>query len=341
MKKISIKDIAKSLRVSPTLVSMVLNGKGDENGISPITQKRVRETAARLNYKPNQTARSLRMGRTETIGLIVSDISNPFYAKIAGRIERKAAVQGYNLFVCSTYEDPEKELELIQMMKNRNVDGMIISSSAENIKEIKTLKTENYPFVLIDRDIELADINVVSVDNFKGAFDATQHLIETGRKNIAFLSITPSYISTMKDRKNGYLKALEENELSNRQALMKEIRFDKINNDTEKALTDLLNSELVPDAVFSGNNSITVACLRTFSKMNILIPQDLALVSFDDVDWFEYSNPGITAVAQSVNDIGDNAVDLLLNEIKMKGKSEKKQICLEPDLIKRESSEII
>ncbi len=341
MKKISIKDIAQSLGVSPTLVSMVLNGKGDENGISSITQKRVIETAAKLNYKPNQTARSLRMGRSETIGLIVSDISNPFYAKIAGRIERKASVLGYNLFVCSTYENPEKESELIQMLKNRNVDGMIISSSAENIEEIKSLRSDNYPFVLIDRNLDISDVNLVSVDNFKGAYEATQHLIETGRKTIAFLSITPSYISTMIYRKKGYLRALTDNSLPQNKLLQKEIRFDRINEDTEKAVNELFNSNPDIDAVFSSNNSITVACLKTFSEMKIMIPQDLALVSFDDVDWFEYSNPGITAVAQSVNDIGDHAVDLLLNEIKLKGKSEKKQICLKPNLIIRESSKSI
>jgi len=338
MKKISIKDIAKKLGVSPTLVSMVLNGKGDENGISPITQKRVIETAKKLKYKPNQTARSLRMGRSETIGLIVSDISNPFYAQIAGRIEIKASIQGYNLFVCSTYENPEKEIELIQMLKSRNVDGMIISSSAENIDEIEKLKNEDYPFVLIDRNLDLPDINLVSVDNFKGAFEATQHLIDTGLKTIAFLSITPSYISTIIDRKKAYIKALVENGLEEDHTLLKEIRFDRINEDTEKALTELFNIKPDIDAVFSSNNSVTVACLSTFSKMNIMIPKDLALVSFDDVDWFEYSNPGITAVAQSVNDIGDNAVDILLNEIKMKGKSEKKQICLDTRLIIREST---
>ena len=140
------------------------------------------------------------------------------------------------------------------------------------------------------------------------------------------------------DRKTGYLEAISDSEMIPKEELLKEIRFNNIFEDTEKAIIELLKVKPNIDAVFTGNNSITVACLKTFSKMNIKVPQDLALVSFDDVDWFKYSKPGITAVAQSVNDIGDYAVDLLLNEIKKKGKAEKKQICINPQLNVRESS---
>lgn len=338
MKKTSIKDIAKSLGVSPTLVSLVLNGKGDQNGISPVTQKKVSNKAIELNYKPNITARSLRIGKTDSIGLIVSDISNPFYAKIAGRIERKASDAGYNLIVCSTYEDSDKEVELIRMLMSRNADGIIISSSSETGKEINELKKENYPFVLIDRKLPISDVNFVSVDNELGAYLATKHLIEKAYRSIALLLISPSYISTVKERKSGYIKAITEAELEVDPNLIREIKFDQIQKDTESVIRDLFLNNKKIDAVFTSNNSINTACLRVFSENKISVPKDLALISFDDIDWFEFSNPKISAVAQPLNEIGDFAFDILLKEMGKNEKNEKKQICLKPNLIIREST---
>jgi len=236
MKKISLAYIAKLLGVSPTLVSMVLNGKGDDNGISADTQKRVIEKAKELNYIPNQAARSLRIGKSETIGLIVSDISNPFYAKIAGRIEKIASQKGYNLFVCSSYEDSKRELELIQIMKNRNVDGLIISSSLEDLKIFEQLKTEKYPFVLIDRMLDIEDANSVTVDNYNGAYEATSHLIQNGFSKIAFFSITPLHLNTIKDRTRGYKNALADNNFEFNENYIQTIRFDNIDEDTDLAV---------------------------------------------------------------------------------------------------------
>lgn len=337
MKRVSIKDIAKSVSVSPTLVSMVLNNKGDENNISPKTQERVLAAAKAMNYFPNQAARSLRIGSSETIGLIVQDISNPFYAQIAGRIERQATEAGYNLMVCSTFENSEKEAELIRMLINRNTDGIILSGSAQNKALLEELQKDDYPFVLIDRKIGLTDVNYVSVDNTEGARRSTHFLLENGYREIAFLSVTPSDISTMTERKDGFIKAFEQKGVRHNAALHKVIRFDHIREDTEQALNELLKDYPTTEAIFSGNNSITKACLNVFTKLGLQIPDDMALISFDDPDWFAYANPPITAVAQPVKDIGDQAVKLLLNDIRKKGKAEKQQLCLSSEFIIRQS----
>jgi len=338
LKKTSIKDIANSLNVSPTLVSLVLNGKGDDNGISQITQAKVIEKAKELNYSPNQAARTLRIGKTETIGLIVSDIANPFYAQIAGRVERKASKAGYNLIVCSTYEDTIKENDLIRMLISRNVDGMIISSSAVNCSEIFKLKKAKFPFVLIDRKLPIQDINIVASDNKSGSYMAVNHLLEKGYRSIAIFLITPTHISSVTERKEGYIQALEDADMNIDDQLIFEIRFDHIMEDSETAIKSILSKNPGLEAVFSSNNSITTACLKIFSGLKIKVPNDMALFSFDDVDWFEFSEPKISTVAQSVDEIGDQAVDILLEDIKSNGEMEKKQVFLMPKLIIREST---
>jgi len=337
MKKISLAYIAKLLGVSPTLVSMVLNGKGDDNGISADTQKRVIEKAKELNYIPNQAARSLRIGKSETIGLIVSDISNPFYAKIAGRIEKIASQKGYNLFVCSSYEDSKRELELIQIMKNRNVDGLIISSSLEDLKIFEQLKTEKYPFVLIDRMLDIEDANSVTVDNYNGAYEATSHLIQNGFSKIAFFSITPLHLNTIKDRTRGYKNALADNNFEFNENYIQTIRFDNIDEDTDLAVKNILASNIGIQAIFTANNSIAISCMKALRKRKIRIPHDIALISFDDIDLFEFSYPRITSVSQPVESIGDEAINLIFQEIKNKGNIAKKSIVVSVELKKRES----
>ena len=337
MKKTLLTDIAKSLNVSATLVSFVLNGKAEKAGISAKTQKRVLDKIEELQYKPNRIARSLRSGKSNTIGLIVSDISNPFYSKIAGGIEKIASKKDYNLFVCSTDEDPKKEVELIKMLQERSVDGIIISTTQQNDTEFLKLKKEKYPFVLIDRYLEIEGINSVIVDNFNAAYAATEHLINLDLKNISFLSISPSYISTINDRINGFKKALKENNISVKKNSLIEIDFNNIQKETDKAIGKLNSSEDKVQAIFTSNNSIAIACLNSFSKFNISFPKDIALLSFDDIDLFKINNPPITAVAQPVEVIGEKAVEILLDDILKKGNALKREIILHTILKIRKS----
>ena len=209
-KKTSLSDIAKSLGVSKTLVSLVINNKGDEHGISAETQKRVLDKIKELNYRPNVLARGFRTGRTNTIGLIVSDISNRFYSRIARRVEDYAWIHGYSVVICSTDENEEKEIQQIRLLRDRKVDGLIISSSQKDCEIFNKLVDAEMPHVLIDRTFDgMKSVNV-SVDNFGGARMAARHLITQGIKKIALVTITPEHISTISDRKKGFLSALNE-----------------------------------------------------------------------------------------------------------------------------------
>lgn len=315
MKKTTLADVAKSLGVSKTLVSLVLNGRGDEKGINKDTQKRVLERVQELNYKPNQFARGLRVGKSNTIGLIIADISNSFYAKICRSIEDNCTANGYNLIICSSDENPEKESQLIQMLIERQVDGLIISTTQKNNKDLNFLKKNGFPFVLIDRYQPKIDTNYVIVNNEIAAKNAVEHLIHLGNKKIGYLTITPSHISTIKDRTEGYKAALKENGIRYDSKLVREVNFNNINEDVKNGLKYLLKAPHSVNAIFTANNNIAVACLASLKEMNIKIPQDIALVSFDDIDAFKLCYPPVTAISQPIAEMGEKTVAILIDNI--------------------------
>ncbi len=316
MKKTSLADIAKVLGVSKTLVSLVLNDKGDALGINKNTQRRVIAKARELNYRPNQFARGLRMGKSNTIGLIVSDISNSFYARICRAAEDYAAKEAYNLFICSADEDVEKENRLIEMLIDRQVDGLIISSVQSKSTEFTQLKEMDLPFVLIDRHFPKLDTNYVIVDNYSGAYQAVQHLIAEGHRKIAYLAISPAHLITIRERMRGYKEALKDAGIRMNNRLVYEIPHDDYRNGVEETLDKLLGSKIGVTALFTSNNSLAIAAMEYLKKKKINIPTDLALVSFDDIDLFRLSVPSVTAVAQPVDELGAKATEVLINHIK-------------------------
>ncbi len=328
MKKVSLADVAKSLGVSKTLVSLVLNNRGDEKGINKDTQQRVRDKVKELNYKPNQFARGLRIGKSNTIGLVVADISNSFYAKMCRSIEDNCTAKGYNLIICSSDENPDKESELIQMLVDRQVDGLIISTTQKNNHDITQLKKNNFPFVLIDRDIPKLKTNYVGVENKLGAKNAVEHLIKLGNKKIGHLTISPSHLSSLKERTAGYKDALKENGIRVDTSLIREISFENIKEDVRRELKELLSPPQNINSLFVANNNIAVACLECFKEMNIRIPQDVALVSFDDIDAFKLCYPPVTAVVQPITQMGEEVVTLLIDNIENDEGFQSKQISL-------------
>lgn len=338
MKKVSLADVAKSLGVSKTLVSLVLNGKGDEKGINKDTQQRVRDKVKELNYKPNQFARGLRVGKSNTIGLVVADISNAFYAKMCRSIEDHCTLNGYNLIICSSDEKPEKESELIGMLIDRQVDGLIISTTQKNNSDIKMLKKNDFPFVLIDRNVDAIDTNYVVVDNIDGAKQVVNHLVKLGNERIGHITITPAHISTIKERVEGYKQALRDNGIPASNKLIKEVSFDNLKADVKKQVKDLLAPPNKVTALFVANNNIAVACLESLNELGMRIPQDVALVSFDDIDAFNLCYPPVTAIDQPIGEMGKKAVDIILDEIKAESPKEKtQQYALKTDLIIRKS----
>ncbi len=338
-KGVSLDDIAKSLGVSRSLVSLVLNGKGESHGISQKTQHKVLERAQELNYRPNHFARGLRMGRSFTIGLVVSDISNPFYSHISRYLEDISEENGYSIITCSSDEKPEKEERIIEMLKSRNVDGLIISTSQETAQPFLDLKAEGFPVVLIDRHFEGQNICSVTVDNFDGAKAAANHLLSVGYKNPIALAISPTHISTIHNRIEGYKTALSNAGVG---ARVFEVEFASQNQTVAKILEMLYITNQFPDSIFAMNNSLAASSLAALRLMGVSIPQQVGIVSFDDLDYFSIMQPGITAVAQPINNICKAAFTLLSNQIA--GLVHSNQNCivsLPVELITRESTKLI
>ncbi|MCY1719430.1 LacI family DNA-binding transcriptional regulator [Prolixibacteraceae bacterium Z1-6] len=339
MKKTSLNDIAQQLGVSKTLVSLVLNGKGNEYRISEDIQKKVKELARKLNYKPNQIAKGLRTGKTNTIGLIIADIANPFFGKLGREIEREAASHGYRVMFCSSDEKAENAKLQIEMLQQGQVDGFIISPPNGSEEQIKQLKNSKTPFVLIDRYFPEIESNCVVVDNLKASCEGTEHLIKNGRKRIACITTNPGMLN-MDNRLDGYKKALTDAALEVDENLIKILPFSHEIKDVMEAIKELTSlDENKIDAILFTTSKVGVMGIQCLHLLDLKIPEDVAVVSFDDLDAYKISRPSITAIAQPLEEIGKHSVKILLEA--MTDKSKKKElhkIVLETKFVIRNSS---
>lgn len=338
MKKTLLEDIARELNVSKTLVSMVINGKGDTYGISKKTQEKVLSKAAELQYTPNVFARALRTGKSNLIGLLIADISNPFYAQIAKHIEKTLSAQGYNLMICNTDENVEQEQKLIQLLGEQHiVDGLIIATSSNDSQFFKQDRIKNIPIVFIDRYLPDLKANYVVANNYQGSFDVTDMLIHKGCKNILTLNISPSYISSLSDRVKGYKDALKKYNIPFKEEYLIEISFNNIKNEVRKKLLPYLNKLNTIDAVYTLNNHLATACLDVFNEFGIeKIKDKIYFASFDDIDLFNFVRPHVISVAQPLEEIGNEAANLALKLIENKNKNiENEEITLDTNIISR------
>ncbi len=291
--------------------------------------------ADKLNYRPNQLARSLRLGNSKTIGLIIADISNVFYSAIAKSIEEKASENGYSIMFMSSEENPGKEEDMLSVLINKGVDGLILSTSFKDRGQMRKLRDSNIPFVLIDRYVPGVKTNHVVSDNYQGAFDMTEHLLSLGYTKTALLHVTPSHLTTMKQRVLGHQEALRENGRQVKNKLIKEIPNDNIEENMERALKELILIEKI-DSVFFLNNKLAIAGMKVLKRLNIRIPYDISIVSFDDIDLFKFSYPTISSVSQPKEEIGRLAFEVLLENINDK-EAKIRQLTLPVKLNIRES----
>jgi LacI family transcriptional regulator len=337
MKRLQLEDLSRELGYSKTLISMVLNGKGNQYGISKKTQAAVLDAVAQMDYSPNKFARALRTGKSFFIGLIVADIGNPFYSKIAKNIETVLFSKGYNLMVCSTEENVEKEKKLVDMMINQQgVDGLIIASSCDNADFYNSPRFSKTPIVFIDRVIPLFNANYIVIDNYGGSMEVVNKLIDEGCKSIACLSITPSYISTIEDRLNGYKGALQKNKLALDQNLIVNVNFDNIYEDVVSALRKYMNANTKIDAIYSLNNHLAVAALKAVKENKDLRSyfDKTKMACFDDVELFNLIDKPVLSVSQPIESIGQNASNLVMDIIDGKH-SGHSNIVLPTNLIQR------
>jgi len=336
MKNISIKDIALEVGVSTTTVSFVLNGKAKEKRISDDLKEKIIETAARLNYRPNQVARGLRTGQTHTLGLIVEDIANPFFANLARFVESEADKAGYTVMFCSTENSDEKATNLLYMLRHRQMDGFIIIPTPGLKKEVQLLVSEQKPVVLVDRYFPDLETSYVTVDNFKGATGGVELLINKGYKKIALITLDSMQVQMM-ERERGYNVTLEKSKIKGGSEIILRIPYDMSYGNTVKAISDLLKKDKDIDGLFFTTNYLGVAGLESIRTLGKKIPGEIGMVCFDDSDLFRLGSPSISVVAQPIRAIGEKAVGIIIDMLTSKI-MDPQQIIIEPTIIEREST---
>jgi LacI family transcriptional regulator len=334
-KKLSILDIANSLNISPTTVSFILNGKAKEKRISDQLVEKVEKYIEEVDYRPNSLARSLRTGKSNTIGLMVESISNPFFATIARLIETKAYNNGYKIIYSSTDNDTKRTRELIRMFRERHIDGYIISPPEGIEEEITSMVNAGVPVVFFDRYLPGLQVDSVTIDNFASAYNAVSDLIRKGCKHIGFVTLD-SLQTQMQDRLSGYEKAIEEHGLS---LHIKEINFYQRPENINRHITSFLRKEKNLDAILFSTNYLGVSGLKTMRSIGTRIPEDVSVIVFDDHDLFELHNPSITAIAQPLEEIADKVINLLLAKLKTgAGHCEGQKVILPAHMVVRASS---
>jgi LacI family transcriptional regulator len=327
----TINDVARLAGVSITTVSHVINGT---RFVSEDLRKRVADAMQTLNYQPNSLARSLRMGLSKSIGLIVPDISNLFFAEIARAIEDAGYQHGYSVILCNTDDDPQKEATYVDVLRAKQVDGVIFISAGGISEGVNKLLEAHIPMVVIDREIPNIAADIVLVDNLQGGYLAARHLIETGHRRIACIA-GPSDLTPSNQRLVGYQRALVEASLDCDERLV--VRGDFHAETGYKAALDLLQIDPRPTAIFACNDMMAIGALHAAYALKIRVPEDLAIVGFDDIELVSYVYPPLTSMAQPKQEIGKMAVDLIMERIHFPA-SLSRTIVLQSQLILRQSS---
>lgn len=335
-KKHSVKGIAETLKISPTTVSFVLNGKAKEQKISDEMIKKVLAYVKKINYKPNQLAQSLRTGKSKIIVFMVEDISNHFFASIARKIEDLAYEKGYKIIFCSNENKDARSRDLIQLFKERQVDGYILNPSPGIKKDIQALIEEDIPVILFDRYFPELDCCYVGIDNEKASYEATIHLIKNDFKKIGFITLATNQ-TQMVDRKKGYLRAIKEGKIKSK---ILEIEFKPSNNQGQKELIKnfILKKDL--DAVYFSTNYLTQSGLEVFKENSPDLIEKFGILTFDDHEFFKIHTPTITAIAQPKDEMASALMTLMLNLLKTSKKvPSPEKIILDSRLIPRNSTQ--
>lgn len=327
---VTILDVAKSAGVAPITVSRVVN---DLPGVKQNTRERVNKVIAELHYVPNAMAKSLRSKSTHIIALVVTDVANPFWTTIARGVEDTAATNGFHVILCNTDENPEKESNYISVLLQRRIDGIIIAPSTADARRLTSLKRHDVPCVLIDRQVKGFRTDVVCSDGREGARRLTEHLIRLGHRRIAIIS-GPAHISTAEERFAGYRQALQKHGISVDQNLIKQGSYKE--DDSFQFAGELLSIHPRPTAIFATNNSMAVGVLRALRAAGLRVPEDIALVCFDDIPQASAIYPFLTVCAQDPYKMGVLSAELLIDRIQRK-RRRAREIILETKLIIRKS----
>jgi LacI family transcriptional regulator len=311
-KKITSKDIAEELGISRSVVSFVLNGKNKEMRISDELTKKVLDLVETRNYQTNHIAKSLKTGKTHTIGLIVADIANPFFSKIASEIEKEVRKKGYSVFFCSSNENKKNFSFQLENFINRQVDGLILIPPIKSDKILALLGSQNIPFVIMDRVFQNLGANSVNINNHKAAYDATTRLINNGRKKVALINLNNELI-TMSNRTNGYLEAIADNGMEANPDLLQQLKYSNVAEHVNEAVNKVISNNA--DAIIFTTNKLGIQGVQAISNMGKRIPEDIAVISFDDTTAYDVAKTSITAIKQPIEQMSKEAVRILMKSI--------------------------
>ncbi len=328
----TMKDVADRARVSVSTISHVLN---NTRKVSQDTRERVLAAVEELGYQQNLLARSLKTRRTFAIGLLISDIQNPFFTSVIRGVEDAALSGGYHLFLCNTDEDPGREAAYIRELVKKRVDGLILASAASRHNHAGQLRLGSVPFVFMDREIEGIEADAVRVDNRLGMKLIAEHLVSLGHEQIGMIS-GPLEKSSGYERYQGQKAALTEMQITLDDSLVRFGAFRLLSG--QQAATELLRLPTPPTALVIANNQMTLGALLAIRELGLRVPQDVSVVGFDDMEWAPLANPPLTTLAQPTYEMGVRAVQMLLERIEGNAEERAKRLFMEPRLVIRDST---
>lgn len=332
-KNITIKDIARELGISKSTVSRVLQNAYDVN---PITRQQVLDKMQEMHYRPNMMARNLKKKSTNTIGVNIPAFHIPFYSQAIGGIQDEAARLGFNIITCQSNEDFATEVKNIETLLASQVDGLLISISrtTRNVKHLLELQRNNVPVVLFNRVAGLLEFSKVYVNDFDGAYRMVSYLISQGRRKIAHIT-GPRTLSLSKKRIEGYKKSLEDHDIPFYEEMM--IEGDFSFSDGARCANELVERGLEPDAIFCVCDSMALGCMQALKARGLRIPTDIAVAGYTNDPAAEFTDPGLTTIAQPSYRIGVEAAALLIKKI-VKPDTPRQDVVLDTELIIRASA---
>lgn len=330
-KRPTMDDVARAAGVSKATVSRVLSG--NESGCTPATAENVRQTAARLGYVVNTVAASLRSRQSFTIGLVLADVSNPFFGGIASGVETRLSRTGYSVILGNTGNSFARERDLVRVLVEKQIDGLIVATSASSAEHFHEALSRSVHLVLVDSEIAGLDADCITIDNHAAAMMAVRHLLDHGHRRIAIVT-GPLEAAFDRQRLDGYHTALAQAGIAFDENLV--LRANLESSGGELAAATLVAMADRPSAVFVTNNMMTLGTLVGLSRARISIPDDLSLIGFDDQDWYCVSNPPLTGISNPGYEMGFAAAARMLAHLGQ-SPADSERVVLESRLVVRDS----
>ena len=330
---VTLKELAARARVHPSTISRVAN-RDPSLRIAPATRARIETLLRETDYRPNGIARGLKLRQTFVLAVVIPDVTNPFFAGLFRGVEDGASPRGYNVLLCNTDGSPERQRSHVQSLQARRVDGVMLASSVLHDPTVRWLRTQRMPYVLVNRFSEEGQDPFVGSDDLQGARLATQHLVELGHRRIGHLA-GKATVSTGVLRRRGYLAALAESGLPADPQLVVESGYAEAGG--AQAAEQLLSMPGPPTALFAVTDMTAVGAFGTARRRGLRIPEDLAIVGYNDIPLASRLVPGLTTVHVPIHEFGSAAARLLLEQIET-GVASRRRVVFNPELVERGST---